>query len=273
MSQTFVIRAIGQQPLLNFRELWAFRYLFFILVWRALRVRYQQTVIGVAWALLQPIMYTIVFTVIFGMIVAIPTNGQPYAIFVMSGLSVWLFVAQSFNQASSSIFLNAHLIGRIYFPRMILIFAVMAVALVDFLLAFSVLVVLMVWYGIAPTIGALYFLPMMLLMIMTILGLALWLSALYVPYRDVGQLLPFMTTLWMFLSPVIYPSALLPAKYQFLYALNPVVVVIDTGRWAFAGGPPPEGWMVVVSCVVAVFLCVTGYWFFRRQEATFADVV
>src|SRR6185295_4997364 len=139
--------------LLNFKELWAFRYLLFILVWRALRVRYQQTVIGVAWALLQAILYTFVFTVIFGLIVAIPTNGQPYPIFVMSGLAVWLFVAQAFNQASASMFNNAHLIGRIYFPRMILIFAVIAVALVDFLLIFSVLVALMIWYGIAPMIG------------------------------------------------------------------------------------------------------------------------
>jgi lipopolysaccharide transport system permease protein len=273
MSQTFVIRAIGQQPLLNFRELWAFRYLLYILVWRALRVRYQQTVIGVAWALLQPILYTIVFTVIFGLLVAIPTNGQPYPIFVMSGLAVWLFVAQAFNQASASMFNNAHLLNRIYFPRMILILAVIAVALADFLLAFSVLVVLMIWYGIVPTIGALFFLPMMLLAVMTILGLSLWLSALYVPYRDVGHLLPFMTTIWMFLSPVIYPSTLLPPKYQFLYALNPIVVVIDTSRWAFAGGPPPQGWMVAVSCGVAAIFCVTGYGFFRRQEATFADVV
>jgi lipopolysaccharide transport system permease protein len=273
MSQTFVIRAIGDQPLLNFRELWAFRYLFYILVWRALRVRYQQTVIGVAWALLQPIMYTVVFTIIFGLLVAIPTNGQPYPIFVMSGLAVWLFVAQAFNQASASMYSNAHLIGRIYFPRMILIFSVIAVALADFLLTLLVLVALMIWYGIAPTMGALFFLPMMLLAVMTILGLSFWLSALYVPYRDVGLLLPFMTTIWMFLSPVIYPSTLLPPKYQFLYALNPIVVVIDTSRWAFAGGPPPQEWMVAVSCSVAALLCVTGYWFFRRQEVTFADVV
>jgi lipopolysaccharide transport system permease protein len=274
VHQTFQIRPAGQQSILDVGELWQFRYLFLILVWRTLRVRYQQTVIGVAWALLQPFLLTFVFTIIFGRLANIPTNGQPYPLFVLCGLIVWLFVAQAFSQTSSSMVANAHLITRIYFPRVILLLTAISAALVDFLCAFVLLIVLMIWYGIAPSpVGVVAFVPMMFLAVLTLFGLSLWLSALYVPYRDVGHLLPFLVQLWMFLSPVIYPSNLLPAKYEFLYALNPIVVVIDTSRWAFAGGSPPQWWMVEVSVVVALLFCVTGFWFFRRMEATFADIV
>jgi len=273
MTQVFKIQPAGQQSLLDFGELWQFRHLFYILVWRTLKVRYQQTIIGVAWAVLQPLLLTFVFTIIFGLLASIPTDGQPYPIFVLSGLIVWMFVAQAFNQASASMFANAYLITRIYFPRVILIFTSITASLVDFLCAFGLLILVMIWYGIAPTLGVFAFLPMLALAVMTVFGLSLWLSALYVPYRDVGHALPFLVQLWMFLSPVIYPTTLLPPKYQFVYALNPIVVVIDTSRWAFAGGPPPQTWMVGVSFGVALLLCVTGYWFFRRQEATFADIV
>ncbi len=269
----FRIRPVGQQRLLELGELWQYRYLFLILVWRILRVRYQQTVIGVAWAVLQPLLLAFVFTVIFGMLANIPTNGQPYPIFVLSGLLVWLFVAQAFTQASTSIVGHAFLVTKIYFPRVILLFAAIAAALVDFCCAFALLVLLMIWYGIAPSIGTLFFIPMLLLAILTVFGLSLWMSALYVPYRDVGHLLPFLVQLWMFLSPVIYPTTLLPPKYSFLYALNPIVVVIDTSRWAFAAGPPPAAWMVAVSCGMTLLLVVSGIWFFRRREPTFADVV
>jgi lipopolysaccharide transport system permease protein len=271
--QTYQLRPAGQQPILDLRELWQYRHLFRTLVWRALRVRYQQTVIGVAWALLQPLLLMFVFSIIFGRLMNIPTNGQPYPIFVFSGLLIWVFVAQAFAQSSNSMVANSHLITRIYFPRVILILTAIVAALVDFLCAFGLLVVLMVWYGIAPSVGALYFIPMLFLAMATVFGLALWTSALNVPYRDVGHLLPYLVQLWMFLSPVIYPSNLLPAKYAFLYALNPIVVVIDTARWAFAGGQPPASWMVAVSCATALTFCVTGFWFFRRHEATFADVV
>jgi len=273
MPQTFHIRHVGQQRLLDFAELWSFRHLFRTIVWRTIRVRYQQTVIGMAWALLQPLLLTFVFTIIFGRLANIPTNGQPYPIFVLSGLLVWLFVAQAFNQASISIVANAHLVTKIYFPRIILIVAAITAAIFDFLCSFVLLIVIMVWYGIAPSVGALVFVPMLLLAVLMVFGLSLWLSALYVPFRDVGHLLPFLVQLWMFLSPVIYPSNLLPTKYSFLYALNPIVVVIDTSRWAFAGGAPPQWWMVEVSVIVALVFCVTGLWFFRRMEATFADIV
>jgi lipopolysaccharide transport system permease protein len=271
--QTFLIRSAGQQSVIDLRELWQYRHLLATLVWRTLRVRYQQTVIGVGWAVLQPMLLAFVFTIIFGRLAGMPTNGQPYPIFVLSGLLVWLFVAQSFNTATNSMVGNAHLITRIYFPRVILILAAVITALVDFLCAFLLLVLMMIWYGIGPTMGVVYFLPMLLLAMLTVFGLSLWLSALNVAYRDIGHVLPFLVQMWMFLSPVIYPSTLLPPKYSFLYALNPVVVVIDTSRWAFTGGPPPTPWMVAVSCAVTALLCVSGYWFFRRHESTFADVV
>jgi lipopolysaccharide transport system permease protein len=272
-SILFKVQPARKQPLLDVRELWQFRHLFVVLVWRILRVRYQQTVIGVAWALFQPLLLAFVFTVIFGLLANMPTNGQPYPIFVLSGLLVWLFVAQAFGNAVSSIVLNSHLVTQIYFPRILLVLATIAAALVDFCCAFVLLMLMMLWYGIAPSIGAVFFVPFLLLALVTVLGLALWLSALYVPYRDIGQLLPFFVQLWMFLSPVIYPTALLPEKYSFLYALNPIVVVIDGSRWAFAGGPPPAVWMVAVSCLSALVFLVSGLWFFRRREPTFADVV
>ena len=229
--------------------------------------------IGVGWALLQAILYAVVFTVIFGRLAAMPTNGIPYPIFVMSGLNVWLFVAQALPGASTSIVANSHLVTRIYFPRIILPLAAIATSMADFLISLGLLFLLMVWYGTAPSIGALFFLPMLLVAVATVLGLSLWLGALYVPFRDVGHLLPFMVTIWMFLSPVVYPSNLLPQKYAFLYALNPIVVVIDTSRWAFAGAAAPHPSMMLISSLTAVGLLVTGYWYFRRSEATFADVV
>lgn len=270
---TFLIQPVSQQRLFALAEVWPFRHLFTVLVWRSLKVRYKQTVIGVGWALLQAILYAIVFTIIFGRLAAMPTNGIPYPIFVMSGLNVWLFVAQALPAASTSIVANSHLVTRIYFPRILLPLAAIATSMADFLISLGLLFVLMVWYGTAPSIGALFFLPMLLVAVATVLGLSLWLGALYVPFRDVGHLLPFMVTIWMFLSPVVYPSNLLPAKYAFLYALNPIVVVIDTSRWAFAGAAAPDFSMMLISSLTALVLLTTGYWYFRRSEATFADVV
>jgi lipopolysaccharide transport system permease protein len=273
MSQTFHIRPAGEQPLLDLRELWQYRHLLRVLVWRTLRVRYRQMAIGMGWAILQPALLAIIFTVIFGHFGNMPTNGQPYPLFVVCGLFIWLFVSQAFTQASGAIITNPHLITKIYFPRVILVLAVMISTLLDFLCAFLLLVVMMIWYRSVPSIGALFFVPMLALAVLTVFGLSLWVSALTVPFRDVGYLVPFILLIWMFLSPIIYPSNLLPAKYAFLYALNPIAVVIDSARWAFAGGEPPALSVVAVSWAAALFVCATGLWYFRRQEASFADVV
>lgn len=269
----FIIRPASRHAFIDVEELWRFRYLFAILVWRSLKVRCQQTVVGIAWAVLQPLLLTVVFTVIFGLLAHMPTDGQPYPIFVLSGLLMWQFVAHSFQQASASVVLEAHLVTRIYFPRILLPLAAIATALFDFLCVLGLLACFMVWYGMAPGIGALALIPAVLLAAVTVLGLSLWLAALYVPYRDVGHLLPFLTQVWMFLSPVIYPLSLLPPKYEALYAMNPIVVAVQTSRWAFAGGLPPSPQMVGISSAVAGLLLITGLWFFRRHEATFADIV
>jgi len=270
---TFHIRAAGEQPLLELADIWPFRHLYLVMVRRNLKIRYQQTVIGVGWALLQPILYALVFTIIFGRLVGMPTNGIPYPLFIMSGLIIWLFVAQAFPFASASIVINPQLVTRIYFPRIILPVAAMSTALADFVVSLGLLAVLMAWYGVAPSLGVLLLVPMLLVAVATVLGLSLWFSALYVPYRDVGHLLPFIVQIWMFLCPVVYPSTLLPPKFSFLYALNPIAVVIDTSRWAFAGGVAPQAHSIAVSSLTAFAILLSGYWYFRRSEATFADLV
>jgi lipopolysaccharide transport system permease protein len=269
----FIVRPTPLHRLLDLGELWRYRYLFLVLVWRTLKVRCQQTAVGAAWAVLQPLLLTVVFTIIFSMLAGMPTDGQPYPIFVLSGLLVWQFVAQSFLQASSSVVSESHLITRIYFPRLLLLLAAIATALFDLACVSGLLACFMLWYGVAPSVGVLAFIPALVLAAATVFGLSLWLAALYVPYRDVGHLLPFMTQIWMFLCPVIYPLSMLPPKYVALYAMNPIVVAVQTSRWAFAGGTPPDLYMVGISTVVAAFLVLTGLWFFRRQEGTFADVV
>jgi homopolymeric O-antigen transport system permease protein len=270
----FIVRPTHEHALLDLGELWRFRHLFAVLVWRTLKVRYQQTAIGIAWAVLQPLLLAFVFTVIFGLLVQMPTDrGQPYPVFTLSGLLVWQFVAQSFQQATGSVVANSHLVTRIYFPRLLLPLAAISAALFDLLCVLGLMAVFMAWYGVAPSIGALCFVPAVLLAATTVLGLALWLGALYVPYRDVGHLLPFMTQIWMFICPVFYPLFLLPPKYTLIYALNPIVVSVQTSRWAFAGGEPPALSMVAVSCAVAALLLVSGLWFFRRHEGRFADLV
>ena len=270
----FVVRTTHEHPLLDLGELWRYRHLFTVLVWRTLKIRYQQTVIGIAWAVLQPLLLAFVFTVIFGLLVGVPTDGnQPYPAFALSGLLVWQFVAQSFQQAASSVVANAHLVTKIYFPRILLLLAAISASCFDLLCVLVLMLGFMLWDGIAPTLGVLAFFPALLLAAATVLGLSLWLGALYVPYRDIGHLLPFLIQVWMFASPVFYPLSLLPRVLDPVYALNPIVVVVQTSRWAFIGGEPPASRMVVVSCAVAALLLVSGLWFFRRHEGRFADVV
>lgn len=263
----------SDRPLVDFAELWQYRQLFYVLVWRTIKVRYQQTVVGVGWALLQPLLLTFVMTFIFGLLVQVPTNGKPYPIFVLSGLIVWQFVANALNQASISIVANAHIVTRIYFPRMLMPLAAAFAAMFDFLCASMLLLAALAWYGFVPTIGVIAFIPMFAMATIVVIGLSLWFSALNVRFRDVAQLLPFLVQLWMFLSPVIYPTTLLPKEAAVLYALNPIAVVIDTARWGFLDDSPPSLVSVAVSLAVALTLLLGGLWFFRRHEGAFADIV
>jgi lipopolysaccharide transport system permease protein len=267
------IRPTSDRPLLDIAELWSYRALLYILIWRTIKVRYQQTIIGIGWAVLQPLLLTIVMTFIFGLLVKVPTNGVPYPIFVLTGLVVWQFVANTLQQASISVVANAHLITRIYFPRVLLPVAAIAAAVFDLLCTMVLMFIMLAWYDIGPSIGVLMFIPMLLLASIQTLGFSLWFGALNVRYRDVGYLLPFLIQLWMFVSPVIYPTNLLPPKYEFLYALNPVAVIIDTSRWAFIGAPPPSLSAYLAATAVSFALLLSGLWFFRRHEGAFADVV
>jgi lipopolysaccharide transport system permease protein len=256
----FVVRPTHEHPLLDLPELWRYRHLFAVLVWRILKIRYQQTLIGVGWVLLQPLLLAVMFTLLFGLLMRVPTDGgTPYPVFVLSGLVVWQFVAQSFQMATTSVVGNAHLVTKIYF--------------FDLLCTLALMALLAIAYGVPPSAGVLAFVPAMLLAAMTVLGTSLWLAALYVPFRDVGHLLPFLTQIWMLASPVFYPLSLLPPQYALVYALNPIVVSVQVSRWAFAGGAPPPAGMVLVSSAVALAVLVSGLWFFRRHEGRFADIV
>ncbi len=258
---------------LKLRELWEYRELVYFLIWRDLKVRYKQTVIGATWAIFQPLMTTGIFTVIFGEFAKIPSDGLPYPIFVFTALLCWNYFASALNRATGSVVNEAHLISKVYFPRLIIPLAGVVSGLVDFAIAFVVLLGMMVWFGIVPTWGALALPLFLLLALMTALAVGLWLSALNARYRDVGHTIPFLTQFWMFASPVFYPVSLVPEKWRLLYSLNPMAGVIEGFRWALLGKESPDFGVMAASATVVIVLLVGGLAFFKRMERTFADVV
>ncbi|HYE48754.1 MAG TPA: ABC transporter permease [Azospirillaceae bacterium] len=252
-------------------ELWRHRGLFAMLVWRILAVRYKQTLVGSAWAVLQPFLLMLVFTVFFGWLVRIPSDGVPYPLFFFTGLWMWSYLSQCFLAGAASVVANGHIVGKVYFPRALLPAATVAASVVDFLVGLPALAALMAWYGIVPGWGLLAFPAAFLIATAMGLGLALWFAATWVFYRDTAYLLPFLAQLWMFASPVIYPLSLVPAEWRELYALNPMVGVAAATRWAFAGGPPVEPRLLLVSAGAALLVLATGYRYFRRREPLFTD--
>ncbi|MDH4229805.1 MAG: ABC transporter permease [Nitrospirota bacterium] len=263
----------GFMPI-NFRELWDYRELFLILVWRDVSVRYKQSMLGVLWAILAPLITMTIFTVIFGRVAKIPTNGIPYPIFSFSGLLPWLFFAQALQVSSASMVAERNLITKVYFPRIILPAAATLAPLVDFLIACLILGAMMVYYGFVPTWHALYLIPLCVLWALaTALGVGFWLGALNVYFRDVKMIIPFLIQVWMFASPVVYPASLFPQKWQWLYGLNPMAGVIEGFRWAMLGQGVAPGPVVLASVLVSVLLLGGGVYFFRRMERSFADVV
>ena len=259
---------------INFRELWDYRELFLILVWRDVSVRYKQSMLGVLWAILAPLITMTIFTVIFGRVAKIPTNGIPYPIFSFSGLLPWLFFAQALQVSSASMVAERNLITKVYFPRIILPAAATLAPLVDFLIACLILGAMMVYYGFVPTWHALYLIPLCVLWALaTALGVGFWLGALNVYFRDVKMIIPFLIQVWMFASPVVYPASLFPQKWQWLYGLNPMAGVIEGFRWAMLGQGVAPGPVVLASVLVSVLLLGGGVYFFRRMERSFADVV
>ena len=253
-------------------ELWAFRELLLFLVWRDVKVRYKQTVLGMAWAVLQPVMTMVVFSVFFGKLGHIGTGGVPYPVFAYCALLPWQLFAYALSEASNSVVTNQRLLSKVYFPKLILPLASVLVGLVDFAVFAVVLLGLMAWYGVMPGSG-LWTIPIWtLLAVATAVAVSLWLAALNVRYRDVRYTLPFLTQLWLFVTPVAYPSSLVPDRWRALYGLNPMVGVVDGFRWALVGGPWPGATVATSSAAVLVIL-VSGLFYFRRTERTFADIV
>jgi len=255
------------------RELWERRELLYFLVWRNIRVRYKQTVLGAAWAILQPFITMVVFTFFFGHLGKIPSDGFPYPLFSFAALVPWSFFSNALTQSTSSIVDNANLIKKVYFPRLLVPISTVISGLVDFGLAFVVLIGMLFAYGVQPTVKVLFLPAFILLALVTALGVGLWLSAANVQFRDVKHIVPFLTQVWLFITPIAYPSSLLPDQWRILYGMNPMVGVVEGFRWALLGSETTPGGMLVVSAVVSVTLLVSGTYYFRRMERGFADVV
>ena len=258
---------------LNLRDLLFYRELIFFMTWRDLKVRYKQTLLGASWAILQPFLTMVVFSIFFGNLAKVPSDGVPYPIFSFTALIPWTLFSKALQDASRSLVANSHMITKVYFPRMILPLSSVMAGVVDFLIAFVVLLGMMVFFNIFPTINILALPLFLLLALVTAVGVGLWLSALNVLFRDINYVLPFLTQFWMFLTPVAYPSSMVPSEWQVIYALNPMTGVVEGFRWALLGTGPPPGIMMLVSSITAVILLISGMFYFRRMERLFADMV
>jgi lipopolysaccharide transport system permease protein len=258
---------------INLRELWAYRELVYFLTWRDVKVRYKQTVLGVSWAVLQPLFTMVVFSLFFGRLGGIPSDGLPYPIFSFAALVPWTFFAYGLGQAANSVVANQHLITKIYFPRLAIPIATVLSGIVDFAIAFVILLGMMVWYGIDPTPRVVWIVPLILLAFVSALGVGLWLSALNVQYRDVRYITPFLTQLWLFATPIAYPSSLLEERWRAVYALNPMVGVVEGFRWALLDAGTAPGAMLLASSAAAMAILIGGLFYFRRMEGSYADIV
>lgn len=258
---------------LKLRELWEYRELIYFLVWRDVKVRYKQTVLGALWAIIQPLFSMVVFTVVFGRLAKMPSDGIPYPLFSYSALLPWNYFAQGLSSSSDSLVGSANLIRKVYFPRLVIPIAAVCGGVVDFLIAFSVLLLMMAWFGVAPTANVVWLPLFLMLALVTALGVGLWLSALNVQYRDVRYTVPFLVQFWMYTTPIVYPSSLLPEPWKTLYGLNPMAGVVEGFRWALLGVKTPPGPMLGLSAAAAALLLISGAYFFRRMEKNFADIV
>ena len=271
---TIYIKPTTGLAALNLRDLWVYRELVFFMIWRNLKVRYKQTLLGATWAIIQPLMTMIVFNFIFGNVAKVPTDDIPYPIFSYTALLPWGLFTTALNQASRSLTTNQNMVTKIYFPRLVLPISSVLAGLADFAIAFVILIGLMFYYRVTPAWNVLWTLPFFLLLsIIVALGVSLWLSAINVQYRDVNYALPFLTQFWLFITPVAYSASVISDKWQLVYSLNPMAGVVNGFRWALLGagnGPDLALW---VSVGISLLILVSGLFYFRNMERTFADTI
>jgi lipopolysaccharide transport system permease protein len=272
-SHVVRIQARNTWLALDLGELWAYRELLYFFVWRDIKVRYKQTVIGAAWAILQPVLTMIVFSLFFGKLAKIPSQGLPYPIFYYSALLPWMYFATAMQGATNIVVENQRVITKIYFPRVVLPIASVLSGLVDFFISFGVFLIMMAYYRILPMASVIWLPAFLLLAVLTALGVGLWLSALNALYRDVRYIVPFLVQFWMFASPVAYPSSLVPERWRWLYGLNPMAGVIEGFRWALTGHGQPPGILLAASSAAVVLLVFGGLIYYHAVEGTMADVV
>ena len=271
---TVYIKPANGLAALNLGDLWRYRELIYFMIWRDLKVRYKQTLLGAAWAVIQPLMTMLVFNFLFNTVAKLSSDGVPYPIFSYTALLPWGLFSAALNSASRSLTSNHNMITKVYFPKLILPMASVLAGLVDFAISFVILIGMMFYYNVTPGWNALWALPLFtLLSIITALGVALWLSAINVQYRDVGYALPFLSQFWMFITPIAYSSTVVSEKWQVAYALNPMAGVVNGFRWALLGSGNPPDALVAISAGIALVILFTGLIYFRNMERTFADTI
>jgi len=271
--ETVHIRPSSGLAALNLGDLWTYRELVFFMIWRDIKVRYKQTFLGAAWAVIQPLLTMLVFNFVFGTVAKVPTDGVPYPIFSYTALLPWGLFTTALNTASRSLTANQNMVTKIYFPRLVLPLASVLGGLVDFAIAFVILIGLLFYYQVTPT-AAVWTLPIFIVLaLITALGMALWLSAVNVQYRDVNYVLPFLTQFWLFLTPVAYSAKVISEKWQMVYSLNPMAGVVNGFRWALLGTDTGPGTTMAISAGIALLVLISGMFYFRSMERTFADTI
>jgi lipopolysaccharide transport system permease protein len=267
-----IIRPMSGWIPIDLKELWAYRELIYTFASRDIKVRYKQTALGAGWAIIQPLFTMVIFTIIFGAFAKIPSEGIPYPLFSYAALLPWTLFAEGIGRSTSSMITNSNMMTKVYFPRLVMPISGILSPVVDFAVAFIILIGMMLYYGFVPTINIVWLPAFIMLALATSLGVGLWLSALNVQYRDFQYTVPFIIQLWLYSSPVVYASSLVPEKYRLIYGLNPMAGVIEGFRWALLGTEPPSS-MIFVSVLMVVLILISGAYYFKRMEKTFADVV
>jgi homopolymeric O-antigen transport system permease protein len=273
LERTMLIKPTSGWRSINLGEIWEYRELLLIFIWRDIKVRYKQTILGAGWAVLQPFITMVIFSIFFGRLAKIPSEGVPYPIFSFAALVPWTFFANGLTQSTNSLIVRADLVKKVYFPRLILPISGVFGGIVDFFIAFIVLIGMMVFYGIVPTTNIVWLPFLLLLAFTTSLGVGIWLTTMNIQFRDIRYIVPFLVQAWMFATPIAYPSSLLKGHWKIVYALNPMVGVIEGFRWALLGTDTAPEKMILVSAIVSVIILITGAYYFKRVERNFADIV